>query len=246
MSTDAPEPFATTRWSRVLAARGDSPTARIAWSELCAAYYGPVVAFLSRVGCGHEAPREVAHDFFAELLRQGGPEGVEPGRGRFRSYLLAAVKHHLANRRRNAARAKRGGGVEHEPLPSEGAPDTTTSLAAPEADLEAFFDREWALAVVERALSQMAQEAAATGTSATFEALKPWLSAAEAPEPQSVTAARLGMSEGAVKVAIHRLRLRFRQQVRSEIRQTLPQDDDPEGELRHLITALAARSPAPG
>ncbi|MBN8249045.1 MAG: sigma-70 family RNA polymerase sigma factor [Verrucomicrobia bacterium] len=246
MNPDASSPFVTTRWSRVLAARGDSENARAALSDLCAAYYDPVVAFIARVGCGPDDPRDVAHEFFAALLRQGGPGGVVPGRGRFRSYLLAAVRHHLANRRRHAARTKRGGDVEHQPLPSEGDTDPGTPLAAPAADWEALFDREWALAIVERSLSVMALEAEASGAAAEFAALRPWLSAEATPEPQSAAALRLGMSEGAVKVAIHRLRRRFREQVRSEIRQTLPDDADAEGELRHLIAALAVRAATPG
>src|SRR4030095_1555888 len=108
--------FVTTRWTQVLAARGDSEAARTALSELCAAYYGPVVAFLTHTGCGADNPRDVAHEFFARLLERDGLGGVELARGRFRSYLLGAVKHHVANHRLRAAREKRGGAVEHEPL----------------------------------------------------------------------------------------------------------------------------------
>jgi len=230
----------------VLAARGGSETARLALSELCAAYYGPVVAWLSRTGCGAEDPRDVAHEFFAALLAQGGPDRVEPGRGRFRSYLLAAVKHHLANRRRLASRQKRGGDVTHQPLADDDEDGPHLPLAAPSPDLDALFDREWALAVVERALSVLEQAMANAGAAAEFAALRPWLSADVVPESQAAVAARLGMTEGAVKVAIHRLRRRFRDEVRAEIRQTVPEHDDTGPELQHLLAALAVRTGSAG
>ena len=231
--------FVTTRWTRVLAARGDSESARAALGELCAAYYGPVVAFLERTGCGTEDPREVAHEFFARLLGQDGVDGAEPARGRFRSYLLGAVKHHLANRRLRAGRECRGGGAEHQSL--DAATDTEVGSVAPEeaSNLEALFDREWALAVVERSLAALELEAATADSRRQFVELRPWLSLDAAPGTQAAAAARLGMNEGAVKVAIHRLRRRFRDLVRAEVAQTLPEGGDLNAEVRHLIEALA-------
>jgi DNA-directed RNA polymerase specialized sigma24 family protein len=232
------QPFLTTRWTQVLAARGDSASAQTALSELCDAYYAPVVAFLTHTGCGEADPREVAHEFFARLLAEHGLAGVDRTRGRFRSYLLGAVKHHLANRRQAALREKRGGGVEHQPL--EAGWDTTRECQIPAADprWDAVFDHEWALAVVERALTTLEREADAAGLGRQFKELKAWLSFDAAPGSQAEAAARLGINEGAVKVAIHRQRKRFRELVRAEIAQTLPAGDDPEAELRHLIESL--------
>ncbi len=236
--------FVTTRWTQVLAARGDSETARAALSELCSAYYGPVVAFLTHTGCGDEEPREVAHEFFASLLRRDGLGGAEPARGRFRSYLLGAVKHHIANRCRHAGREKRGGTAEHLPLQS----GTDTTVELPLADdspkPEEIFDHEWAVAVVERALAAVESEAVEAGNGRQYAELKAWLSFDADPGSQAEASARLGVNEGAIKVAVHRLRRRFRESVRSEIAQTLPAGDDPEAEMRHLIEALARQGPA--
>ncbi len=239
MNSTAAAPFVTTRWTQVLAAQGGSEPARAALSELCSAYYGPVVAFLEHTGCGPEEPREVAHEFFAGLLARDGLAGADRARGRFRSYLLGALKHFVANRHRRAGREKHGGRAEH--LPLEVGTDTTFELPlpAPSPCLDALFDHEWAVTVVEGALATLARESDAAGQGRQFAALKPWLSFAAEPGSQAAAAAELGINEGAVKVAIHRLRRRFRELVRAEVAQTLPAGGDVRDELRHLVEALA-------
>lgn len=239
MNSAASATFVTTRWTQVLAARGDSESARTALSELCSAYYGPVVAFLSHTGCGPDEPREVAHEFFASLLAEDSLAGADQKRGRFRSYLLGALKHFIANRRLHSAREKRGGDAEHQPL--ETGTDTKFELpaVADSPRLDAVFDHEWAVAVVEGALATLEREAAAIGSDRQFAVLKAWLSFDAEPGSQAAAATALGVNEGAVKVAVHRLRRRFRELVRAEIIQTIPEGDDVEAELRHLIEALA-------
>jgi RNA polymerase sigma-70 factor (ECF subfamily) len=243
MNSTAAAPFVTTRWTHVLAARGSSESARAALSELCSAYYGPVVAFLEHTGCAPEEPREVAHEFFAGLLARDGLAGADRERGRFRSYLLGALKHFVANRHRRAGREKHGGRAEH--LPLEVGTDTALELPvpAPSPGLDALFDHEWAVTVVEGALATLGRESVAAGQARQFAVLKPWLSFAAEPGSQAAAAAELGVNEGAVKVAIHRLRHRFRELVRAEVAQTLPADGDVRAELRHLVEALA-ESPA--
>ena len=236
LATDA-NAFHTTRWTLVRNAAGRTAEARQALGEVCAGYYAPVVAFLRREGREEDAARELAHEFFAQVLADDSLGAFERGRGRFRSYLLGAVKHFLANRRRDAAREKRGGGAEHVAF-GEGT-DTSPGVDVADANapgLEAAFDREWALAIVERALVLLESE---SDNAAQFAALKPWLTPAASPASQAHTAAALGLSEGAVKVAIHRLRQRFRQIVRAEIAQTLHDPADLDDEMRHLVSALA-------
>jgi len=230
--------FITTRWTQVLAARGHSDLGRVALSELCSAYYGPVMAFLTRTGCGPEEPRDVAHEFFASLLAGDGLAEVQRHRGRFRSYLLGALKHFVANRRLHASREKRGGGLEHLSLESGTDTGTEIQCAATFPPVDALFDHEWAVTVVESALAELEREATVAGNHHQFTVLKAWLSFDADPGSQSGAAARLGLHEGAVKVAVHRLRRRFRQLVRAEIAQTIPEDDDPEAELRHLMESL--------
>ena len=231
-ATDA-NAFHTTRWTLVRNAAGRTVEARQALGELCAGCYAPVVAFLRREGRDEDAARELAHEFFAKVLADETLGAFERGRGRFRSYLLGAVKHFLANHRRDAAREKRGGGAEH--LALDAGTDTSPGVdvaAAPEA----VFDREWALAIVERALALLESE---SENAAQFAALKPWLTPAASPASQAHAADALGVSEGAVKVAIHRLRRRFREIVRAEIAQTLHDPADLADEMRHLVAALS-------
>jgi DNA-directed RNA polymerase specialized sigma24 family protein len=244
LMTPGTHAFHTTRWTLVRSASGESPAARQALSELCATYYAPVVAFLRREGRHDDTARELAHEFFAKVLADDSLGGVERGRGRFRSYLLGAVKHFLANHRRDAAREKRGGGAEH--IAIRETTDTTpgievadSSALAVSAQFEAAFDREWALDIVERSLALLESQSASAGQSAQFDALKPWLSPGASCDSQAVTAAQLSLSEGALKVAIHRLRRRFRDIVRAEIAQTLHDTADLDDEMRHLVEALA-------
>ena len=235
-------PFAPTRWTLILRARGESVEARAALGELCEGYYEPVLRFLRREGRDEDAARELTQEFFARVLAGGGFDEADPERGRFRSYLLGALKHFLADQRKREQRLKRGGGATPESLDAPGETDTAAGLqvADPAAVIpDAFFDREWALAVMARGLEVLQNEFAASGKAAQFDALKPWL-IGEAPSMSQADAARsLGLSEGAVKVVIHRLRKRFREVVRAEIAQTLRDPTPVDEELRHLIDALA-------
>lgn len=224
-------------------AQGESPQARAALSELCASYYLPVHRFLCREGRDEDSARELAQEFFARILQRGELGAAEPGRGKFRSYLLGAVKHFLADQRKHEGRQKRGGGATVESLDAsaseDGAPREWPDDHARTPD--AWFDRQWALAIMDRALTAVATEFAAADKTEQFQRLKPWL-VGEAPTlSQSEVGGQLGLNEGAVKVAIHRLRVRFREALRSEVRQTLAESDDVDAELRYLFQALAQR-----
>jgi len=244
-STDSHTPaaasatFVTTQWTRVLEARGDSPDAQAALSDLCAAYYAPVFAFIRRDAPDEDAARDLTQEFFARLLARQGIATVDPQRGRFRSFLLGAVKHFLADMRDHAQRLKRGAG---QPLESiEPGTDTSPGLQlpdlnAPSPDHE--FDHKWALTLLDRALALLAQEHEAAGKADHFEALKPWLSGDSENISQAEAAARLGLNEGAVKVAIHRLRRLFREVIRNEIGQTVSDRAQVDAELHYLLEAL--------
>jgi DNA-directed RNA polymerase specialized sigma24 family protein len=232
--SDSPSDFAATRWTLVLRAKEDSAEGRAALSDLCAAYYQPVFKFLACEGRAEDAARELAHEFFARVLAGCALAGADRTRGRFRGYLLGALKHFLGDLRDRANAAKRGGGVAPEPL------DTTTGAGLPlpaAQDDERQFDRQWALTVIARALDITGSELRDAGKAAQFDALKPWLTGDGG--LQADAAAKLGMSEGALKVAIHRLRQRFREAVKAEIAQTVPDAADVDDELRHLIAVLA-------
>ena len=220
-------------------ARGGSVEARGALSELCEAYYQPVFRFLRREGREEDAARELTQEFFARLLAGNGLGAADPRRGRFRSYLLGAVKHFLGDQRKQEQRLKRGGGVAPESLDAEHgtAPGLQVADHASAPD-DTLFDREWALAVMDRALQSLAAEFAGADKAEQFTALKPWLVGDAASLPQADAAARLGLSESAIKVAIHRLRKRFREVIRAEIAQTMEEAGEVDGELRYLVEVL--------
>lgn len=242
MSDSHSSSFAPTRWTLVLRARGGTPEAGAALSELCAAYYEPVLQFLRREGRDDDSARELTQAFFARVLAHDGLASADPERGRFRSYLLGALKHFLADQRKRDHRLKRGGSVETLPLDSPGSDGQGPPVEIPDRSLpspDASFDRAWALAIMARALSALEQELRSAGKRGHFDVLKPWLMGDASTGSQADAARQLQLSESALKVAIHRLRRRFRDAVRSEIAQTLRDPAQVDEELRHLIEALA-------
>jgi RNA polymerase sigma-70 factor (ECF subfamily) len=223
----------------VLQARGDSPESRTALSELCAAYYAPVFAFIRREQPSEEAARDLTQEFFARLLARPGIDRIDPERGRFRSFLLGAVKHFLADMRDRSLRLKRGAGQIPEPI----APETDTSPGtqlpdpqAPSPDRE--FDRKWALTLLARAIDTLEKEHATAGRSLQFEILRPWLTGETEAISQAEAARRLDLNEGAVKVATHRLRRRFREVIKSEIARTVNDPAQVQEEMHYLLEAL--------
>ncbi len=235
-------PFAPTRWTLVLRAQGETPEARSALSELCEAYYDPVLRFLRREGRAEDTARELAQEFFARVLADGGFDTADPERGRFRSYVLGALKHFLGDQRKREQRLKRGGGATPDSLDAGESGEESASLQVADTSPpvpETNFDRDWALAVMARGLEVLQSDFKSTGKTEQFEALKPWLAGESPAMSQAEAGRRLGLSEGAVKVVIHRLRKRFRDAVRAEIAQTLRNPALVDEELRHLIEALA-------
>jgi len=229
------EDFRTTRWTQVGRAKADSPEGHRALAELCTIYYEPVVTFLRCELRDADAARELAHDFFAHILAGGAIARVEQERGRFRSFLLGAVKHFLSHHREALRRLKRGGGVENISL------NETDARSVPDAGVlspAAAFDQQWALTVVAHALEALRRECVTEGRADFFELVKPWLTGDTARGDQAALAASHGMNANALKVAVHRLKQRFRQLLKAEVAGTL---DDPglvEAEMRALFAAL--------
>lgn len=241
-SAPRPSDFAPTRWTLVARSRGDAPEARAALSELCEAYYHPVLAFLRKEGRSSDEVRELAQDFFARILTGTGFAGADQARGRFRSYLLGALKHFLAEGRQKAHRQKRGGGITPESIEAsaENADGDTSAKQFADRKIlppDAAFDREWALETMRRALTALENEMVTKGKKEQFDLLKPWL-AGDASISHADAARTLRVSESAVKVTVHRLRKRFGELVRAEISQTLRDPTQADEELAHLIAAL--------
>lgn len=231
--------FRTTRWSLVLQARADATEPGAALAELCDAYYRPVRAYIRANVSDPECARDRTQEFFARVLRGGAFDQANPARGRFRSFILGAVKHFLANAHDRDHALKRGGNAEI--ILIEPATDTSPGFEPPDDATmlrDALFDREWAITLLDRALQILGEELAAEGKGEQFAVLKPWLTG-DVVEAQSAAAARLALNENAVKVAIHRLRKRFREIVKAEIAQTVDGAAERQAELQHLIAALA-------
>jgi DNA-directed RNA polymerase specialized sigma24 family protein len=228
--------FPTTCWSVVLAARGlPRDESRAALESLCAAYWFPLYAFIRGRSQPAHAAEDLTQSFFTRLIEKGVLDAVDRSKGRFRAFLLAACKDFLANCRDHDLCQKRGGGRRFVPIDAESRLITgSTQGLAPEA----LFDRQWALALLERVLQRLAAEMDRAGKSSIFDRLKPaLLGESQAPSYAGV-GEQLGMTEGAVKVAAHRLRGRYRELLRDEISQTVADPADVDDEIRDLFQAL--------
>lgn len=241
LPTPGPRDFNTTRWTLVAAAQADDAgrtQARAALEELCRAYWYPIYTFVRRQGHAAFDAQDLTQAFLARFIETSGFAGADRERGRFRTYLLGALKHFLANEWHRARRQKRGGGVrllEWDAL----APEARYAIEPQEpADAELRYDREWAIELTGRTLKRLGAEMAAGGKEALFEALRGTLSGEEPSREE--TARRLGLSESALKVAIHRLRRRYRDLLRAEIAETVADPAEIEEEMRYLVRALRA------
>ena len=230
-----PHTFQITRWTLVRNAHAGSEEGRSALSDLCMAYYEPVVAFLRcRLSNADEA-RELAHAFFAEILAGAAVLGADPSLGKFRSYLLGAVKHFVARQQQSAQRLKRGGNIKWLPLEDDAFATPDPSQRSP--DLE--FDRQWAITVLARGFNRLQTECEQEGNGPFLERVKPLLSGDLARGAQSPLAGAAEMKTEAFRMAVHRLRKRLRQCVKAEIAQTLDSDADVQQELEALFAALS-------
>jgi RNA polymerase sigma-70 factor (ECF subfamily) len=232
--------FATTRWTVVLAAGGQgTPQSDGALEELCRTYWFPLYAYVRRRGCSKEDAEDLTQQFFARFLERNYLEGLDAGRGRFRAFLLAALKHFLANEWDRARRQKRGGGATHLSLDWQTADTQFQVAATAEASPDKAFDREWALALLGKVIERLAAESAAGKSAAQFETLKVFLTAGRGEQSHAAAASALHMEEGAVRVAVHRLRKRYRQLLRDEIAQTLSDPAQVDEEMEALFGAFA-------
>lgn len=232
--------FATTHWSVVLAAgNDDSPRAAEALEKLCHAYWYPLYAYVRRLGHSREDAEDLTQEFFARLLARHFLAAVQPDRGKFRWFLLAAVKRFLLNEHERAHTARRGGGHPHLPFDGERAAERYRLDAADHCSPDVLFDRAWASSLIQAAYTRLEHECRLEGRDRLFGRLRIYLSGDKAELTQAETGSGLGMSEGAVKVAVHRLRRRYRDLLREQVAQTVHTAADLEDELRHLRGVFA-------
>lgn len=232
--------FVTTRWSVVMTAGGqDTAPARAALEKLCQTYWYPLYAYVRRRGRSPEDAQDLTQEFFARLLEGNWLERADQQKGKFRSFLLSAMNHFLADEWDKARAQKRGGGVPAIPLQLDTAETRYGLDPADRTTPEQIYERRWACALLEEVLRQLGQEYAAEGKSEIFNALNSCLVGERTAHPYAELASKLGVTEGTVKSAAHRLRQRYRQLLREEIAHTVAQRHEIDEELRHLFKVLA-------
>lgn len=236
--------FVTTSWTVVLAAgRSDTDHAKAALEELCRAYWYPLYAYVRRRGFSAHDAQDLTQAFFEKLLERHWIGDADPDRGRFRTFLLTAMSRFVSDEWDKMRAQKRGGGVRHVPVQLDSAESRYGFEPADDCTPEQCYERRWALTLLDRVLQRLRAEYENEGRRSLFDSLHACLVGGGESQPYLELAAKLETSEGAVKVAVHRLRKRYRQLLRAEIAQTVQGSEGIDEELRHLQkkTALASR-----
>jgi len=221
------------------AAQPHAPQADVALEELCRTYWYPLYVYVRRHAATREDAEDLTQAFFARFLEKNYLEGLSSDKGKFRAFLLASLKHFLANEWDRANRQKRGGGVANLSLDLQDADTRYQIQPADNLSPDKLYDRAWAVTLLGRVISRLRAECEAEGKAKVFDALKPFLTAGKGAISYAQAAAAAGMSEGAVRVAVHRLRQRYRQLLRDEISQTLADPAQADEEMRALFEAFA-------
>jgi RNA polymerase sigma factor (sigma-70 family) len=232
--------FAATRWTLVLAAaRGCiTPRAAEAMAELCRVYWYPLYAYIRRRGHETHEAEDLTQEFFLRFLAKNYLATVDREKGKFRAFLLASLKHFLANEWDRSQTQKRGGGQTIVPISTVDAENRYRLEPWHDLTPERLFERRWALTVLEQVLARLDAEVSAESNQAVFARLKQYLTGGRESGSYAEAAAELGMSEGAVKTAVHRLRRRYRQILRDEIAQTVAGPEEIDGEIEYLLSCL--------
>lgn len=235
MSASSDGFFATTRWTMVQAA---GASADDALESLCSVYWFPVYAFVRRRGFGKEDAEDLTQAFFANLLLRQDLSGLKKENGRFRAFLLSSIKNFLSNERDRRRRVKRGGNITHLSLDWQSA-DTKFQIADEnQMSPDAAYDREWAVALLEKVITLLQEEAKSDGKSERFDCLKSYLTTEKGEIPYALAAKELAMDEGAVRVSVHRLRKRYRELLKKEVEQTLTDPSLLGDEMNTLLAAF--------
>lgn len=242
-------PFATTHWSVVLGARdgaqlgeveGEDPRVSEALARLCQVYWPPLFAYLRRQGYAPHDAEDLVQGFFERLLAEGFLREVGREKGRFRSFLLAALRHHVANVHRHRKAQRRGGGRVPVAIDDPEVADRCQAAVSSGAEAELIYDRLWAETILAQAAASLRREYVESGRREMYEVLRVWLAAEAAPGDYATAAGRLGMSEGAVAVAVHRLRQLYRRRVRDQVANTVAAPDQIGEEMAYLFRILSS------
>jgi RNA polymerase sigma factor (sigma-70 family) len=235
-----PNIFATTHWTVVLAAgRRSTRQSERALEELCRTYWFPLYAYVRRRGHSPPDAQDLTQEFFARLLAKHWIESADREKGRFRTFLLTAMSRFLANEWDRAGTQKRGGHAAQLPLETETAEIRYEADSALTLTPDRLYDRQWAMTLLDRALTRLRAEHERAGKAREFSILSPFLTAERGTIPYAEVAAQLGVKEAAARQAVHRVRKRFREVFREEITQTVAAPEETDAEIRHLLAALS-------
>jgi RNA polymerase sigma-70 factor (ECF subfamily) len=230
---------ATTQWSQVLAARDGSDTqARAALESLCQTYWQPLYAYIRHQGSDPDEARDLTQGYFAEFLEKDFLADVNPDKGRFRSFLLASLRNFLSHERERSRALKRGGGALTLSFDTQAGETRYASQPTEAMTPVEVYEHRWAITVLDRAMDRLEAESQEAGSWPQFQQLRQYLTSAEPQVPYGEAAEALGMSEGAIRTAVHRLRKRYGQALRAEIAQTVANPADTDGEVRHLLAIV--------
>jgi len=235
---NGPIAFTTTNWSVVLEAQGQSPAAQEALEKLCRTYWRPVYSFIRREGAGPEEAEDLTQGFFALLLQRRNFDDVRKEKGRLRSYLLTSLKHFLVSEHRRAVTLKRGKGQQPVPLDELSGAERSDMEPADHLTAERIYERRWALTLMEQVLRRLKDEYCTAGNAVLFDSLKQLLPDEPGAPSRTEIASQLGITDNALRQALHRFRQRYQLLLREEISHTVAIASDVEDELRHLIAVL--------
>ena len=239
-SEPASAQFATTHWSVVLAAgERELPQAAEALEKLCRTYWYPLYVYVRRQGNSPEDAQDLTQIFFSRLLEKHYFAKADRDRGKFRTFLLRSMKNFLVNEWKRAGRLKRGGGVEFLSIDANVAEDRYAAEPANESNPDAAYEQRWAVTLIEHVLATLRREYSAADKAQIFEELKGLIWGDKSTAPYAEIAGHLNLTEGSVKMAVHRLRQRFRELLRAEVAHTVARPDDIDDELRHLISVAS-------
>ena len=235
-----PRRLPTTRWTLVLASDSSSPEARAAWSTLCESYWYPVYAFIRRSGWSGEDARDLTQAFFTRAYEHNVFARASRDRGRFRSFLLGAVRNFIANEYDRATALKRGGDTTHVSIDAAAAGRQYELAATDNRTPDRLYEQAWAVSTLANAMTRLQEEQAAAGDEARFARLKPFLTDND-PASYAALSKDLGLSEGALRVAVHRLRRQYGDCLREVVGETVEDPELVEDELRHLLAAVSEK-----
>jgi len=232
--------FATTHWSVVLAAgERELPQAAEALEKLCRAYWYPLYVYVRRQGNSPEDAQDLTQIFFSRVLEKNYFAKADRDRGKFRTFLLGSLKNFLINEWKRAGRLKRGGDLTFLSIDANVAEDRYATEPANESNPDAAYEQRWAVTLIEHVLATLRREYSAADKARLFEELKGFIWGDKSTAPYAEIAGHLNLTEETVKVAVHRLRQRFRELLRAEVAHTVARPEDIDGELRHLISVAS-------